>query len=136
MPINSEVEGSNLNHVLFSVLVEPELVKRKIWFKTKAAGGRESKAREEMEKKGFDTQPMEAQMSTINLRVLNSQGRPSEFIAEHIHLWMACYKKRRLGSTQKKSNKWSTPSGSNIVRKMKGCAIYCRMLTINMSVSI
>ena len=32
----------------------------------RAAGGRESKACEEMEKKGFDQQPEEAQITTIN----------------------------------------------------------------------
>ena len=34
--------------------------------KMRAVGGRESKACEEMEKKGFDQRPEEAQISTIN----------------------------------------------------------------------
>ena len=83
-----------------------------------------------MEKKGFDTDVYDQPF------VSNSWGRRSEFMAEHIHLWMECYEKGGFGSTQKKLIKWSTPSGSDMVRKMKGCTIYCRMSTINMSVSI
>ena len=51
-------------------------MKRKIRFKTKAAGGRKSKANEEMEKKGFGTQPTEVQMSMINdlFRILGDDG--------------------------------------------------------------
>ena len=53
-----------LNHALFSY-----------WL----AGGRESKACEEMEKKGFDQQPEQAQKSTINhsFQILGDDGQNS-----------------------------------------------------------
>ena len=45
----------------------------------RAAGGRESKACEEMEKKGFDQQPEQAQKSTINhsFQILGDDGQNS-----------------------------------------------------------
>ena len=46
--------------------------------KMRAAGGCESKACEEMEKKGFDQQPEEAQRSTIHsFRILGDNGQNS-----------------------------------------------------------
>ena len=47
--------------------------------KMRAAGGRESKVCEEMEKKGFDQRPEEAQISTINhlFQILRDDGQNS-----------------------------------------------------------
>ena len=77
-----------MSHSLVPI-VKKRLLFRKFEFKKKAAGGCESKACEEMEKKEFNRRLKEPQTSThIKPFVGNLRGQRPRFMAQCIGLWI------------------------------------------------
>ena len=86
------------------------------------AGGRESSAREKMEKKGFDQRTKETQTSTMtkhSFRDFGGDGQAS-WVVIYICVWLEVISKGRwFGRTKKVSSliKWSTPSSNECGEK-------------------